>query len=205
MAPGARSRFGAPIFETEVFRKQMRCIEESICDILGTFRRSTQSFSTPIVIRRPGNCDPLTPLVTPLRCMHWWHAKLISCTNHDSIFGFSFLSMKSTILLQYFRVQPSYAVSKLSLLIHCNSNPWLITHARRKIRKPISSSCYKNPGARLKKFVGLLYSFSHVWLVFSASRVQIHSTLLTGGEKLKMQELYVLLNLHSWKLRRIAG
>ena len=26
-----------PIFETEVFRKQMYCIEESVCDIVGTF------------------------------------------------------------------------------------------------------------------------------------------------------------------------
>jgi len=39
MAPGARSKFGAPIFETEVFRKQMYCIEESTCNIVGTFRR----------------------------------------------------------------------------------------------------------------------------------------------------------------------
>jgi len=31
MAPGARSKFGAPVFETEVFRKQMYCIEESTC------------------------------------------------------------------------------------------------------------------------------------------------------------------------------
>jgi len=37
MVPGARSKFGAPMFETEVFRKQMYCIEEIICDIVGTF------------------------------------------------------------------------------------------------------------------------------------------------------------------------
>jgi len=43
MAPGARSNFGAPIFEPEVFQKQMYCIKESTCDIVGTFRR-------------PGNC-----------------------------------------------------------------------------------------------------------------------------------------------------
>jgi len=39
MAPGARSKSGAPVFEFEVFRKQMYCIEESTCDIVGAFRR----------------------------------------------------------------------------------------------------------------------------------------------------------------------
>jgi len=50
MAPGARSKFGAPMFEPEVFRKRMYCVEESICDIDGTLWRP------PAVIRRPGNC-----------------------------------------------------------------------------------------------------------------------------------------------------
>ena len=66
MAPSARSKFGAPIFEPEVFRKQMYSTEESTCDIVGTFRH-------PAVIRRlrvirrprsnsaPGNCVPLAP------------------------------------------------------------------------------------------------------------------------------------------------
>jgi len=66
MAPGARSKFGALIFEAEVFRKQMYCIEESTCDIFGTFRRPTQSLGASIVIRRPGNRAFLAPLVTPL-------------------------------------------------------------------------------------------------------------------------------------------
>jgi len=35
----ARSKFGAPMFESEVFRKQMYCIEESTCDTVGAFRR----------------------------------------------------------------------------------------------------------------------------------------------------------------------
>jgi len=59
MAPGARSKFGSPVFEPEVFRKQMYCIEESACDIVGTF-------GAPIVIRRPGNFTPLVSFVTPL-------------------------------------------------------------------------------------------------------------------------------------------
>jgi len=38
MAPGARSTFGASMFEPEVFRKQMCCIDESILvTLLGLF------------------------------------------------------------------------------------------------------------------------------------------------------------------------
>ena len=32
-----RSKFGAPMFEPEVFRKQMHCIEESTCDTVEIF------------------------------------------------------------------------------------------------------------------------------------------------------------------------
>jgi len=39
MEPGARSKFGAPMFEPEVFQKQMHCIEESTRDIVRAFRR----------------------------------------------------------------------------------------------------------------------------------------------------------------------
>jgi len=47
MAPEARSKFGTPMFEPKVFQKQMYCIEESTCDIVGTFRRLPQSFGAP--------------------------------------------------------------------------------------------------------------------------------------------------------------
>ena len=47
MAPEARSKFVAPMFEPEVFRKQMFCIEESTCDVVGTLRRPSQSFGAP--------------------------------------------------------------------------------------------------------------------------------------------------------------
>jgi len=60
MAPGAKSKFGAPMIEPEVFQKQMYCTEKCICDFVGTFRRPTQSFSAPILIR------PLAPLT------HWY-------------------------------------------------------------------------------------------------------------------------------------
>jgi len=62
MAPGARSKFGTPMFEPEVFRKQIYFIKESTCDIVGTFRR-------PIVIRRPENCSHFAhPSLRPLLC-----------------------------------------------------------------------------------------------------------------------------------------
>jgi len=65
MAPGASSKFGAPMFETEVFRKHMYCIEGSTCDIVRTFRRLPQWFGAPIVIRCPGNCASFPPSLQP--------------------------------------------------------------------------------------------------------------------------------------------
>jgi len=63
MTPGARSKFGSPMFEPEVFRKQMYCIEEFVT-LLGLF-------GAPAVIRRPhidsahGELCPSCPVVTP--------------------------------------------------------------------------------------------------------------------------------------------
>jgi len=48
-----------PMFEPEVFWKQMYCIEESAYDIIVTFW-------SPAVIRRQERCAPLPPLVTSL-------------------------------------------------------------------------------------------------------------------------------------------
>jgi len=56
MVPGATSKFGATVFEPEVFRKQMYCIEESACDIVGAFGSPSDS--------GPELC-PLAPLVMP--------------------------------------------------------------------------------------------------------------------------------------------
>jgi len=53
--------FGAPLFEPEIFWKQIYCIEECTCDIVGTFQRHPQSFGALVVIRRPGNCALLAP------------------------------------------------------------------------------------------------------------------------------------------------
>jgi len=47
MVPGSRSKFGAAMFEPELFLKQIYCIEESTRDIVGTFRRPPQSFEAP--------------------------------------------------------------------------------------------------------------------------------------------------------------
>ena len=73
MAHGARSKFGVPTFEPDVFWKQMWCIEESACDIFVTFRRGAPShWAAPAVIRWPhsdsasGKLWPPFPIVTPL-------------------------------------------------------------------------------------------------------------------------------------------
>jgi len=47
------------MFESEVFRKQNQCIEESTCDIFGTFRRPRSDSA-------PGELRLLAPLATTL-------------------------------------------------------------------------------------------------------------------------------------------
>jgi len=66
MASGAKSKFGAPTIETEFFQKQICCIEESTCDIVGTFRRLLQQFVAPQWFGAQRIVPPLSPLVTPL-------------------------------------------------------------------------------------------------------------------------------------------
>jgi len=80
VAPVARSKFGVPMLEPEVIRKQKYCIEESTCDIVETFGTSRSHSALPAVILRPlvtgrqGNCSPL---VTPLPPCTWcYHAKI---------------------------------------------------------------------------------------------------------------------------------
>ena len=60
MGPGTRSKFDGCMFEPEASRKQMYCIEESTCDIVGTFRHP------PLWFGDWGFVPPLPPLVTPL-------------------------------------------------------------------------------------------------------------------------------------------
>jgi len=75
LAPGARSKFGAPMFEPEVFRRQMHCIAKVLVTLLGLFgaprshATSRSDLAPSRVVRRPGNCAPLTPLVTALVVM----------------------------------------------------------------------------------------------------------------------------------------
>jgi len=50
MVPGTGSKFGAPMFEPDVFRKQIFCIETSTGDIVGTFRRPPKLFGALIFV-----------------------------------------------------------------------------------------------------------------------------------------------------------
>jgi len=49
------------MIETEVFWKQIFCIETSACDIDGTVRRPPQWFGTPIATRHRGIAPNLHP------------------------------------------------------------------------------------------------------------------------------------------------
>jgi len=89
----------APMFKPEVFRKQMYCIEEGTCDIVGTFRRPPQSFNppvigAPIVIRRPGNCAPLvTPLIRAWAC--WRNVPAITRQTYFVVYEYIFVKFHS--------------------------------------------------------------------------------------------------------------
>jgi len=47
------------MFESEVFRKEIYCIEESTFEIVRTFRRSQQTFGASAVIRCPRRYAPV--------------------------------------------------------------------------------------------------------------------------------------------------
>jgi len=71
MAPGARSKFGAPVFEPEDFRKQMYCTEVLVT-LLGLF-------GALIVIWRLGNRVPCPRRYAPGYC-----AQRRASTNHGT-------------------------------------------------------------------------------------------------------------------------
>ena len=84
MAPGTRSKFGAPMFGLEFFWKQIYCIEESTCDIVGTFRRP-RSHSAPTAViwcphsdSAPGELRPPCPLVTPLVALSVFYSLVLT-------------------------------------------------------------------------------------------------------------------------------
>ena len=56
-SPGQEASLAAPMFEPEIIRKQIYCIEESTCDTVVAFRRHPQWFGAraivPLSLRRP--------------------------------------------------------------------------------------------------------------------------------------------------------
>jgi len=73
----AKSELVAPMFEPEVFRKQMYCTEVLVA-LLRLFG-APQSFGALIVIRRPGNCAPYPRRYAPDYC-----AQRRASTNHST-------------------------------------------------------------------------------------------------------------------------
>jgi len=73
--PGQEASLAPPMFETEVCRKLMYCIEGSTCDIVGTFQRPHSHSASPAVLwhphsdSAPGELRP--PCPPPLRPCMW--------------------------------------------------------------------------------------------------------------------------------------
>jgi len=104
MATGARlCKFATPMFEPEAFQKQMYCIEENTCDIVGAFWCPRSHSVSPTVIQHPQNDSapkewlPFAPLVTPLTVM----INCYSCPlfSHLHVLKCRFYSIPSTELL----------------------------------------------------------------------------------------------------------
>ena len=60
-----KEKFGAPMFEPEIFRKHMYCIEESTCE-WRLFGAPCCQSAPPAVIPRLGNCAPFPPRYAPV-------------------------------------------------------------------------------------------------------------------------------------------
>jgi len=63
MAPGARNKFGATMFEPEVFRKQITVLTKVLVTFLGLLAPS-------VVILHQRNCALVTPLLATLSLKH---------------------------------------------------------------------------------------------------------------------------------------
>ena len=102
------SKFGAPMIKSEFFRRQIYCIEESNCDIVGTFLFGASSsnaaplqwFSAPIVNWRPGNCAP--------------HSSLRPCLHQATIF----LPSRTSNLLGFVAKEPNCLQHAVSWGLH---------------------------------------------------------------------------------------
>jgi len=57
-----------PVFQPEIFRNQMYCLEEITCDIVGTLRRPRSHSAAPQRYGARGIVPPLPHVLTPLHC-----------------------------------------------------------------------------------------------------------------------------------------
>jgi len=131
MAPGARSKFVGPVFEPELFRKQVYWIEGSTCDIVGIFWR-------------PGNCSPFdSPSLRPCimqRKNNWsLHSKLpvggLSTEASGELWLFSFMTCNSSSSLRLSAVLPTTVEeSCFSSKLHCGSLSDTVSNTRSLLR-----------------------------------------------------------------------
>jgi len=66
MVPGAKSKFGAPCSNMRSFGSKSTVMKKVLVTLLGLFGASHSHSATPAVIRHPGNCAPLLPIILHL-------------------------------------------------------------------------------------------------------------------------------------------
>jgi len=88
-----------PMFEPELFRKQMYYTEESTCG--WDFSSPPQSFVAPIVIRRPGNCQwHSQPKILGGAKKFWGGQNVWFYTNNTILFGKTHLKTQNDYFLK---------------------------------------------------------------------------------------------------------
>jgi len=119
MAPGARSKFYAAMFQPEIFLKQIQCVKESTCDLVGTFGAQ-------------GIVPPLPTLVTPLPGRSFPSQSYQKVLRHF---------LKSSTWARKYLLQTEVNVARKNLL-KINSKKVLCVHtSNTTIEKNITSNC----------------------------------------------------------------
>jgi len=88
MAPGARSKFGARMFEPEVFRKQMYCIKKVLVTLLGLFG--------------PHVMPPCPPVVSPVIRVNFLASFFFNKHNFKQLYELQRVSFRNSVVIIFF-------------------------------------------------------------------------------------------------------
>ena len=194
MAPAARSKFGNPMFEPKVFRKQMNCIGESTCNIVGIFRRP------PAVIQRPGNCGSpsLRPCGHPLaafidlvqaikdnrrRWCEWRVGRRVGCSMyHTKRTCGQNVQLRSALFSSLFCFSTSLVLAAIDFVCVC----------RDSFASLILYEHVRDADEKLKKCFPLIWKRASAVFIFNTYPLQFSSRQLHKPLFMRYERAYVL-------------